>query len=163
MNLAVCLKRVPDSTTKLKIGPDGKSIDPQGVEWAISPYDELAIEREEIEEPNEGPISATYERKGNRMFIEYSTGQKEQIDLEVLRMSKFRAKSEEMAVRAEAATLQVQTRANELAKQRIVMANKLQQIIEGRVIDEQRSLQVEKIRLSLQPNHVLPVNPPAYI
>lgn len=44
MNLAVCLKRVPDTTTKVKIGPDGKSIDPQGVEWAISPYDELAIE-----------------------------------------------------------------------------------------------------------------------
>src|SRR5579863_4730324 len=44
MNLAVCLKRVPDTTTKLKIGPDGKSIDLQGVEWAISPYDELAIE-----------------------------------------------------------------------------------------------------------------------
>jgi len=44
MNLAVCLKRVPDTTTKIKIGPDGKSIDPQGVEWAISPYDELAIE-----------------------------------------------------------------------------------------------------------------------
>jgi len=44
MNLAVCLKRVPDTTTKLKIGSDGKSIDPQGVEWAISPYDELAIE-----------------------------------------------------------------------------------------------------------------------
>src|SRR4029079_5244013 len=44
MNLAVCLKRVPDTTTKLKIGSDGKSIDPQGVEWAISPYDELALE-----------------------------------------------------------------------------------------------------------------------
>ena len=44
MNLAVCLKRVPDTTTKVKIGSDGKSIDPQGVEWAISPYDELAIE-----------------------------------------------------------------------------------------------------------------------
>ena len=44
MNLAVCLKRVPDTTTKVKIGSDGKSIDPQGVEWSISPYDELAIE-----------------------------------------------------------------------------------------------------------------------
>jgi len=44
MNLAVCLKRVPDTTTKLKIGPGAKSIDPQGVEWSISPYDELAIE-----------------------------------------------------------------------------------------------------------------------
>jgi electron transfer flavoprotein beta subunit len=44
MNLAVCLKRVPDTTTKVKIGPGAKAIDPQGVEWAISPYDELAIE-----------------------------------------------------------------------------------------------------------------------
>ena len=44
MNLAVCLKRVPDSTAKIKIAADGKSIDPQGVEFAISPYDEIAIE-----------------------------------------------------------------------------------------------------------------------
>jgi electron transfer flavoprotein beta subunit len=44
MNLAVFLKRVPDTTAKIKIAPDGKSIDPQGIEWAISPYDELAIE-----------------------------------------------------------------------------------------------------------------------
>ena len=44
MNLIVCLKRVPDSTERIKIGSDGKSIDPQGVKWAISPYDELAIE-----------------------------------------------------------------------------------------------------------------------
>ena len=44
MNLAVCLKRVPDTTAKLKIAGDGKSIDPQGVEFTISPYDELAIE-----------------------------------------------------------------------------------------------------------------------
>ena len=44
MNLAVFLKRVPDTTAKIRIAPDGKSIDPQGIEWAISPYDELAIE-----------------------------------------------------------------------------------------------------------------------
>lgn len=44
MNLAVCIKRVPDTTAKIKIAGDGKSIDPQGVEFAISPYDELAIE-----------------------------------------------------------------------------------------------------------------------
>jgi electron transfer flavoprotein beta subunit len=44
MNLAVCLKRVPDTTAKIKIAADGRSIDPQGVEWAISPYDEIAIE-----------------------------------------------------------------------------------------------------------------------
>jgi electron transfer flavoprotein beta subunit len=44
MNLAVCLKRVPDTAAKIKIAADGKGIDPQGVEFAISPYDELAIE-----------------------------------------------------------------------------------------------------------------------
>jgi electron transfer flavoprotein beta subunit len=44
MKFAVCLKRVPDTNTKIKVGPDGKTIDPQGVEWTISPYDELAIE-----------------------------------------------------------------------------------------------------------------------
>ncbi len=44
MNLVVCLKRVPDTTTKIKIAPDGRSIDPAGVQYGISPYDELAIE-----------------------------------------------------------------------------------------------------------------------
>jgi electron transfer flavoprotein beta subunit len=44
MNLAVCLKRVPDTTAKIKLASTGKSIDPQGVEFAISPYDEIAIE-----------------------------------------------------------------------------------------------------------------------
>jgi len=44
MNLAVCLKRVPDTTAKIKIAADGRSLDPQGVEFAVSPYDELAIE-----------------------------------------------------------------------------------------------------------------------
>ena len=44
MNVVVCLKRVPDTTTKIKVGSDGKRIDPQGVEYVINPYDELAIE-----------------------------------------------------------------------------------------------------------------------
>ena len=44
MIVAVCLKRVPDTTTKVRIAADGKSIDPAGVEWVISPYDEIALE-----------------------------------------------------------------------------------------------------------------------
>jgi len=44
MNLVVCLKRVPDTITKIKIGPGAKGIDPQGVEFVVNPYDELAIE-----------------------------------------------------------------------------------------------------------------------
>jgi electron transfer flavoprotein beta subunit len=44
MNIIVCLKRVPDTTAKIRPGPSGRSIDPQGVEFIISPYDEFAIE-----------------------------------------------------------------------------------------------------------------------
>jgi electron transfer flavoprotein beta subunit len=44
MKIVVCIKRVPDTTTKVRIGADGKSIDPAGVEWVISPYDEIALE-----------------------------------------------------------------------------------------------------------------------
>ena len=44
MKIAVCIKRVPDTTAKVKPGADGKSLDPAGIEWVISPYDEMALE-----------------------------------------------------------------------------------------------------------------------
>ena len=44
MKIAVCLKRVPDTTTKIVIGPDGKSIDETGVKFVPNPYDEYALE-----------------------------------------------------------------------------------------------------------------------
>ncbi|HEY3225931.1 MAG TPA: electron transfer flavoprotein subunit beta/FixA family protein [Planctomycetota bacterium] len=44
MILAVCLKRVPDTNARPTVGPDGKSINPQGIEFVINPYDEFAIE-----------------------------------------------------------------------------------------------------------------------
>ncbi|MFH0811604.1 MAG: electron transfer flavoprotein subunit beta/FixA family protein [Pseudomonadota bacterium] len=44
MNIVVCLKRVPDTETKIKIGGDGKTIDPTGVEFIINPFDEFAVE-----------------------------------------------------------------------------------------------------------------------
>ncbi|HWA59574.1 MAG TPA: electron transfer flavoprotein subunit beta/FixA family protein [Gemmatimonadales bacterium] len=44
MKIAVCLKRVPDTTTKIVIGPDGKAIDENGVKFVPNPYDEYAIE-----------------------------------------------------------------------------------------------------------------------
>ncbi|HLY74210.1 MAG TPA: electron transfer flavoprotein subunit beta/FixA family protein [Planctomycetota bacterium] len=71
MNLAVCLKRVPDTTTKVKIGSDGKSIDPQGVEWAISPYDELAIELAlRLKEKAGGEtVGITVDRDGNDVAL----------------------------------------------------------------------------------------------
>jgi electron transfer flavoprotein beta subunit len=44
MKIAVCLKRVPDTTTKIVVGGEGKSIDESGVKFVPNPYDEYAIE-----------------------------------------------------------------------------------------------------------------------
>ena len=44
MNVVVCIKRVPDTETKVRIGSDGKSIDPAGVSFVMNPYDEFALE-----------------------------------------------------------------------------------------------------------------------
>ena len=44
MRFLICIKQVPDSTTRVKVGPDGRSIVTDGVTWSISPYDEYAIE-----------------------------------------------------------------------------------------------------------------------
>jgi electron transfer flavoprotein beta subunit len=44
MRYLVCLKQVPDSTVRVKVAPDGKSIATEGITWSISPYDEYAIE-----------------------------------------------------------------------------------------------------------------------
>ena len=44
MRIAVCIKRVADSETRVKIGPDGKSLDEAGVKFVLNPYDEFAVE-----------------------------------------------------------------------------------------------------------------------
>jgi electron transfer flavoprotein beta subunit len=44
MRVAVCIKRVPDSETRVKIAADGKSIDEAGVKFILNPYDEFAVE-----------------------------------------------------------------------------------------------------------------------
>jgi len=44
MKIAVCIKRVPDSETRVKTAPDGKSIDEAGVKFILNPYDEFAVE-----------------------------------------------------------------------------------------------------------------------
>jgi electron transfer flavoprotein beta subunit len=44
LKIAVCIKRVPDSETRVKIAPDGKSIDEAGVKFILNPYDEFAVE-----------------------------------------------------------------------------------------------------------------------
>jgi electron transfer flavoprotein beta subunit len=44
MKIAVCIKRVPDSETRVKIAADGKSLDEAGVKFVLNPYDEFAVE-----------------------------------------------------------------------------------------------------------------------
>ncbi|MGZ3693451.1 MAG: electron transfer flavoprotein subunit beta/FixA family protein [Bdellovibrionota bacterium] len=44
MKVFVCIKQVPDTETKIKIGADGKSIDTAGIKWIMCPYDEFAVE-----------------------------------------------------------------------------------------------------------------------
>lgn len=44
MKIAVCVSHVPDTATKIKVAPDGKTIDTNGVTFIVNPYDEFAIE-----------------------------------------------------------------------------------------------------------------------
>ncbi|MFY9550384.1 MAG: electron transfer flavoprotein subunit beta/FixA family protein [Thermoanaerobaculia bacterium] len=44
MSSLVCIVYVPDTETRIKIAPDGKSIDETDVKWIVSPYDEYALE-----------------------------------------------------------------------------------------------------------------------
>jgi electron transfer flavoprotein beta subunit len=40
----VCIKRVPDTEARIKVAPDGQSIDRTGLKFIVSPYDEFALE-----------------------------------------------------------------------------------------------------------------------
>ena len=44
MKICVCIKRVPDTEARIRIAADGAGIDPSGVKYVISPYDEFALE-----------------------------------------------------------------------------------------------------------------------
>ncbi len=44
MKIVACINHVPDTETKVKVGSDGKTIDPAGVNYMLNPYDEYAVE-----------------------------------------------------------------------------------------------------------------------
>ena len=44
MKIVVCVSHVPDTATRIKVGSDGKTIDPTGVTYILNPYDEYAVE-----------------------------------------------------------------------------------------------------------------------
>jgi electron transfer flavoprotein beta subunit len=41
----VCIKQVADTETRVKVGGDGRNLDPAGVTWILNPYDEFAVEQ----------------------------------------------------------------------------------------------------------------------
>jgi electron transfer flavoprotein beta subunit len=45
MKIAVIVSQVPDTTTKIEIGADGKSISEAGIDWILNPYAEFAVEK----------------------------------------------------------------------------------------------------------------------
>jgi electron transfer flavoprotein beta subunit len=44
MKILVCIKHVPDTEAKIRVGADGKNPDLAGVKMIVSPYDEFALE-----------------------------------------------------------------------------------------------------------------------
>lgn len=60
MNTIVCIKRVPDSATRVKIGPGGTDLDPAGVKYVVNPYDEYALEEaiRRVEGAGSGTVTA---------------------------------------------------------------------------------------------------------
>lgn len=44
MKIIVCMKRVPDTESRIRIGDDGVSIDPRAIKFVMEPYGEYALE-----------------------------------------------------------------------------------------------------------------------
>jgi len=44
VNIAVCVKQVPSTETKIRINTQTGFVDPTEIEWVINPYDEYALE-----------------------------------------------------------------------------------------------------------------------
>jgi electron transfer flavoprotein beta subunit len=45
MKILVCISNVPDTTTKIKFAEGNTSIDTNGIQWVINPWDELSLTR----------------------------------------------------------------------------------------------------------------------
>lgn len=44
MNIIVCMKQVPDTAARIKVGAGGKEIDTADLTYVVNPYDEYAVE-----------------------------------------------------------------------------------------------------------------------
>ena len=59
MNIAVCVKQVPDTASQLKISEDNKSIKDDGIKYEINPFDEYALEEALRLKDNDSTINIT--------------------------------------------------------------------------------------------------------
>ena len=58
MKILVCISHVPDTTTKINFTADNKSLNTQGVQFIINPYDEIALTRAlELTEKSGGTVT----------------------------------------------------------------------------------------------------------
>jgi len=61
MNVICCIARVPDTAARVKVGADGKSLDPDGIQYVINPYDEFALEAAiQIKERHGGELTVIH-------------------------------------------------------------------------------------------------------
>jgi electron transfer flavoprotein beta subunit len=78
MNIAVCLKQVPSTETRITVNPRTNRVDLKNVEWVISPYDEYALEEAlRIREKLTGTVTAFSfgpERVKNALKTALATG-----------------------------------------------------------------------------------------
>lgn len=67
MKILVCISNVPDTTTKIRFSEGNKSIDMNGIQWVINPWDELSLTRalELRDDPSSGVKSVTVAHVGN--------------------------------------------------------------------------------------------------
>jgi electron transfer flavoprotein beta subunit len=66
MKILVCISNVPDTTTKIKFNEGNTSVDTNGVQWVINPWDELSLTRalELKDDPSSGIKSVTVAHVG---------------------------------------------------------------------------------------------------
>jgi len=59
VNIAVCVKQVPDTETKIKLTDDFKAVNEEGINFILNPYDEFAVEEAlKIKEAHGGEVTA---------------------------------------------------------------------------------------------------------
>ena len=129
MKIGVCVKHVPDTAANIKVKSDGSGIEEQGVKFAISPYDEFAVEE----------ALKTKENLGSGEVFAMTVGSKK--SQEVLRSAL--AMGCDKATHIEAETVDPLMTAKLLAKK--VQAEGLELVFTGRHATDQDNAQVSQM------------------